>query len=85
MNFKHKGRYLIALLIVLLLAKNAMANQTVTFDYHVVAPGENLWEIASSYPHNNIRKFIYDIEKANQMETSVIQSGQNLIIPITRR
>lgn len=49
-----------------------------------VDDGDTLWDIVSEYTGNeyDIRKEIYRLKKINQLETSYIYSGQELMIPI---
>ena len=51
---------------------------------HKVESGESLWSIAVFYYDNNIdiRKAVYHIKKANDIESSIISPGEELIIPI---
>jgi nucleoid-associated protein YgaU len=50
----------------------------------VVYPGDTLWDIALKHRPNNtdVRKMVYYIRKANNLDTAIIQPGQELIIPI---
>ncbi|MBO4235157.1 MAG: LysM peptidoglycan-binding domain-containing protein [Firmicutes bacterium] len=50
----------------------------------VVKSGETLWEIASRYidDKTDIRMFIYDISKINNLTDSQIVSGQEILIPM---
>lgn len=54
------------------------------FEKYTVQPGENLWLIADKYPHNDIREFIYEIEKYSHT-TALINVGQELTIPLIER
>ncbi|MFW6001108.1 MAG: cell division suppressor protein YneA [Halanaerobium sp.] len=51
---------------------------------HQVEAGESLWSIAVFYNEDNIdiRKAIYHIKKANNIESSAINPGEELIIPV---
>jgi LysM repeat protein len=47
-----------------------------------VQPGETLWEIASVHSQGrDVRNVISAIKRANQMESAIIQPGQELVIP----
>jgi len=47
-----------------------------------VRKGDTLWEIAEHYRgRTEIRKFIYKIKKANNIEDSRIYSGMEIVIP----
>ncbi len=54
--------------------------------YHeyYVRPGDTLWDIAKEYNDNNkdLRKYIYNIMKQNEMETPDIIPGQMILIPL---
>lgn len=49
-----------------------------------VNTGDTLWSIAAGYnpEGSDIREFIFHIKKINHMETSAIQPGQEIKIPI---
>ena len=63
----------------------AGASYTDVIIYQVNA-GETLWSIAAGYnpEGSDIREFIFHIKKINQLETSLIQSGQEIKIPILK-
>lgn len=46
--------------------------------------GDTLWDIVSQYTNDkyDLRKEIYHVKKINQLKTSYIYSGQELMIPI---
>jgi hypothetical protein len=55
------------------------------FIKHEIKNGESLWSIAAHYYDSNnvdLRKIIYKIKQVNNIETSVINPGNELIIPI---
>jgi LysM repeat protein len=51
---------------------------------HQVETGESLWSIAVYYYDENIdiRKAVYNIKKTNNLESSIINPGEELIIPL---
>lgn len=51
---------------------------------YTVSKGERLWDIAEQYkrPDQDIREYIYEIKKLNNMENSTIYEGQELTIII---
>ena len=51
---------------------------------HVVVGGDTLWDIAAAYtaPADDVRDTIFDIKAANNLESSVILTGQTLVIPL---
>ncbi|MEE9205613.1 MAG: LysM peptidoglycan-binding domain-containing protein [Acidimicrobiia bacterium] len=51
---------------------------------HVVVVGDTLWDIAATYtaPTDDVRDTIFDIKAANNLESSVIVTGQTLVIPL---
>ena len=53
---------------------------------HEVESGDTLWTIATLYYDNNIdiRKAIYNIKKANDIDSAIITPGKKLIIPINK-
>lgn len=50
---------------------------------YVVQPGDNLWEIARArVPERmDIRFYIHQLRSLNQLEQSVIHTGQSLMLP----
>ena len=49
---------------------------------YTVASGDTLWSIAEKYSKNtDIRQYIYDLKKLNDMEQSSLYVGQNIKIP----
>ncbi|MCT4585682.1 MAG: LysM peptidoglycan-binding domain-containing protein [Peptostreptococcaceae bacterium] len=49
-----------------------------------VCAGDNLWSISKEYCNNNVdlREFIYNVKKINNLQNSNINVGQILKIPI---
>ena len=62
-----------------------VSGASVTKAYYVITvePGDTLWSIASEYGsnRNDVRKLIYEISNLNELETSNIYIGQQLLIP----
>ena len=65
-----------------------LSHTELTYKKEVVCLGETLWEISSREIKNNeyylgkdIRYVIDDIKKINNLETSSLYSGQELLIP----
>lgn len=47
-----------------------------------VVPGDTLWKIAEEQNKNgDIRKYIYEIKRINQLEDSLIYPGMSLKLP----
>lgn len=48
-----------------------------------VEKGDTLWSIANKYSQNgDVRKFIYEVKKINNLNSSEIYQGCELLIPI---
>lgn len=63
----------------------AASDQTVTARIeHVVVVGDTLWDIAAAYTTSadDVRDTIFDIKAANGLDSSVIVTGQTLVIPL---
>lgn len=62
----------------------AKGNNTVKYTKIIVYPGDTLWSIAAEHNDNksDIRKLIYKIRTANNLESAIIMPGQELVIPI---
>lgn len=59
-------------------AGSAPARQQV----HVVAPGDTLWALATSYaPDRDPREFIHEIKRLNGLSSVVLTPGERLILP----
>jgi len=51
---------------------------------HIVSPEDTLWDIAETYGTNDdVRKTVYEIKKLNQMESSEMIVGTELLIAIS--
>ena len=52
----------------------------------IVGSGDTLWEIASSIrtEDEDIRRIVYDLQKRNNLSSSVLRAGQSLIVPADR-
>lgn len=49
---------------------------------YIVAPGDTLWDIAAAHSgREDVRKVVAAIKRANQLNNSVVQPGQRLVIP----
>ena len=50
----------------------------------MVRSGDTLWEIASRYVDDNtdIRMFIYDISKINELSGAELIPGQEILVPV---
>lgn len=56
---------------------------TVSFEYVTVMPGDTLWSIAGSIaPTVDPQQVIDDVRRLNQLESSVVQPGQRIAIPV---
>jgi nucleoid-associated protein YgaU len=84
------GRYLrqwtLALTAVVILgvglAKVALGGGVQTDVTIVVQPGDTLWAIAAAhYPSDDVRARVVDIERANGLQSPVIQVGETLRLP----
>ena len=53
------------------------------YETHIVDKGQSLWKIARIYvpADKDIRKYIFEIKLINQLETSILQEGQKLLLP----
>ena len=79
---------LLALVCVLLLAG---AKGGASSDYeptatttHLVTSGDTMWQVASAVtqPGQDVRDVIYAIQKLNHLDSSSLQVGQVLVIPL---
>ncbi|MCX4303777.1 MAG: LysM peptidoglycan-binding domain-containing protein [Clostridia bacterium] len=63
------------------IASNKVELREITY---TVSKGETLWSIAKKYKQNNqdVRDYIYKIEKLNNMDSATIYEGQTIKIII---
>jgi len=88
-RLKNKRRFftLIAIIIVSLIlgisaTTIAYGDKETSFKEVTVRSGDTLWSIAEKYNKNeDIRKYIYEIKKINNLKTSDIYAGDTLILP----
>ena len=51
---------------------------------HIVSPEDTLWDIAETYgTDGDVRKTVYEIKKLNQMESSELIVGTELLVAIS--
>ena len=80
----------IVVLMILLLANAVGASGTedlpgdVAYDTHLVVSGDTLWGIAGEHtaPGEDVRKVVFEIQRLNGLDGSVILPGQVLQVPI---
>jgi len=50
-----------------------------------IVRGDTLWDIASKYNfyEEDVREVIYRIKRSNELESSALQVGQSLVIPLS--
>jgi LysM repeat protein len=80
----------VALGVVLLLANAVFASDGASGDdpadwvEHQVVTGDTLWDIAAGYTAagGDVRRTVYDIRRANGLESAAIVPGQVLQIPV---
>jgi len=60
------------------------AHEPVDFVTVIVEKGDSLWKIADRYDNNkmDLRKYIYVIEKYNNLDDRALQPGQRIILPV---
>lgn len=86
---KNKKRFLVFLACIgiifmsALSVVNAYSYKEITPVNVVVREGDTLWEIAEKYGDGgDIRKYIYEIKKLNNMKDSEIIAGMVLQVPV---
>ena len=76
--------FVLSILITFLFSIISFSESDSNFIEHEIQSGESLWSIASQYHGQNVdlRKIIYEIKKINQIDSSVISPGKELLIPL---
>jgi LysM repeat protein len=79
------GVIAIIILIIMMLISAAVKDMPKYEENHktiYVSKNETLWSIAEEYkkPNQDVREYIYEIKKINDMDNSIIFEGQELII-----
>jgi LysM repeat protein len=73
---------LAAIALSLVLAKVALGGGSQADATVVVQPGDTLWAIAAAhYPTDDVRARVADIERANGLQSPVIEVGETLHLP----
>lgn len=62
----------------------AAGGEAITYKTVTVNSGDTLWSIASTYcsDDQDVREYIYNIEKLNDVQNVDIQPGQKIIVPV---
>lgn len=86
---KNRARFALIITLLVLCFVLILYSQVVygygeaAFKTVIVKEGDTLWNIALTYGENqDIRKFIYDLKKLNNIEDNTIYPGERLKIPI---
>ncbi len=71
------------LLLTLVFFSSGGAANTETFETITVQTGDTLWGIAKNHlpPRMDIREYIYEIKKANNITGSIIYPGEEIKLP----
>lgn len=77
---------LIAITTLIVTSHKSHSQEEIYFNEYKVGEGDTLWRISKYYSDGNIdiRQFIYEIKKLNDMETSAIYEGDIIKIPTNK-
>ena len=71
------------MLTTVFFATNAYGYEGKNYETVIVQKGDTLWDIAGEYcKKGDIRRFIYEIKKINNLTESIIFEGDELKIPV---
>ena len=80
---------LVILGVSLVFTKGTLSHKETEFIKYYVSEGDTLWSIAADlqnsndfYKNKDIRYIISNIKELNNLETSIIYSNQELVIPV---
>jgi hypothetical protein len=76
----------VAIVFFLLLTSGAGAgNEVRPTGMHLVVNGDTLWSIAAQHtqPGEDVRTTVFDIKRMNRLEGSIIQAGEQLVVPLS--
>jgi len=88
-RLKNKKRFLTFIIItfaviMLFVGSVVSAGKNVSREYKTVTvrQGDTLWDIAGKYcGKTEIRQYIYQIKKVNNLDNAIIYAGQKIILP----
>mgnify|MGYP001270282840 CR=1 FL=1 len=88
-RLKNKKRFLTFIIItfaviMLFVGSVVSAGKNVSREYKTVTvrQGDTLWDIAGKYRgKTDIRQYIYQIKKVNNLDNAIIYAGQKIILP----
>ena len=87
-HLKNRKRFFSILIILsvllstILFATSAYGYEGQQYETITVQSGDTLWSIAEKYCRSgDIRKYIYEIKKANHLSSSAIFAGDELLVP----
>ena len=86
MRIVNKKRFILAIMIlialIITLFSNCLAGKKVETEDLVVSTGDTLWSIACEYKKDgqDVREYIYELRKLNNLENCTIYPGQELKI-----
>lgn len=88
MKIVNLPRFIVSMTIIVCIISFVMSMLTnvvfsaspVEYETIIVAEGDTLWSIASSL-EGNVRENIYNIKEVNNLDSSMIYVGQELLVP----
>lgn len=88
MKIVNLPRFIVSMTIIVCIISFVMSMLTnvvfsaspVEYETIIVAEGDTLWSIANSLG-GNVRENIYNIKEVNNLESSMIYVGQELLVP----
>ena len=88
MKIVNLPRFIVSMTIIVCIISFVMSMLTnvvfsaspIEYETIIVAEGETLWSIASSL-EGNVRENIYNIKEVNNLQSSIIYVGQELLVP----
>jgi LysM repeat protein len=88
---KNKPKFFIFLFFISLIVSTVIYTASVSgykepeYQSIIINSGDTLWSIAEKYSqNNNIREYIYNVKKINNLDSSIVYENTAIIVPLEK-